>query len=214
MATSARARYLFTCPNLLTFFRPACAGVFVWLCAQAQDAAAVWAWAGALSCFACVVASDALDGWLARRLRQASALGLMLDHVCDVLFILIALGFFAVRALVPWWLPAAIVWAFGLYVLHSWCLTAGQRPLTLIGSRLGRLSGILNYGAVGLVTVHLYPGAILIPMPLLQGCFTTLALLGLMSGAERFVDLLRAQGGAAPATPAVRTPDRSDCSTT
>jgi phosphatidylglycerophosphate synthase len=208
------ARYLLTGPNLLTFFRPVCAGLFVWLCAQAQDELAVWSWVGAMLCFVCVVASDALDGWMARRLRQASALGLMLDHICDVLFILIALGFFAIRDLVPWWLPMAIAWAFGLYVLHSWCLTAGRRPMTFIGSRLGRLSGILNYGAVGLVTIHLYPGATLVPTPLLQGCFTTMAFLGLMSGAERFVDLLRAPRVAGHATPEVGTTDRSDCSTT
>lgn len=212
MATSAHARYLWTCPNLLTFFRPAGTALFVWLCAQAQDAAALWAWLGALLCYVGIIASDALDGWLARRLRQASALGLMLDHVCDILFILTALVFFAMRALVPWWLPAAIAWAFGLYVVHSWCLTSGQPQMTFIGSRLGRLSGILNYGAVGLVTMRLYPGADLLPIPLLQGCFTVLALLALISGAERFYDLLRTQGGADRATPVVRRPDQSDCS--
>lgn len=212
MAMSARARYLLTCPNLLTFFRPVGTALFVWFCAQAQDAAALWAWLGALLCFVGIVASDALDGWLARRLRQASALGLMLDHVCDVLFILSALVFFAMRALAPWWLPAAIAWAFALYVVHSWCLTSDQPQMTFIGSRLGRLSGILNYGAVGLVTMRLYPGAELVPLSLLHGCFTVLALLALISGAERLYALLRPQGGADRAMPEVRTLDQSDCS--
>jgi phosphatidylglycerophosphate synthase len=178
-------RQLYTVPNLITLVRPVSTLPFVWLCAQTQPAHAVWPCWSALLLFVMIICSDVLDGWLARRLNQASALGRALDHICDVLFILAALGFFVSRGLVPWWLPVAIVWAFILYAVDSWCHTAGQSQRTLLASRVGHLGGILYYVTVAVVTANLCGGNRLLSPGLLHGWFLSLALLALLSGAER-----------------------------
>ncbi len=210
METCAHARRLWTYPNGLTLLRPVWTGPFVWLCDHADQSAALWSRMGACLVFGLIVASDMLDGWMARRLRQESPLGRVLDHTCDVLFILTALGFFVTLRLVPWWLPAAITWAFGLYMLHSWWLTASQSQPTLVGSRLGHLGGVLNYGAVGLVTAQLCLGQAVIPAPLLQGCFMALALLAWVSGAERLYHLLLRSRRVSRGAPKAKRPNRSD----
>jgi cardiolipin synthase len=58
-----------------------------------------------------VVASftDLLDGYLARRLRQITKLGQLLDPAADRLYIFAALIGLAARELVPWWIVVVIV---------------------------------------------------------------------------------------------------------
>jgi CDP-diacylglycerol--glycerol-3-phosphate 3-phosphatidyltransferase len=183
---------LCTLPNLVTLLRPVCTPLFVLCCAQVQTTAVSWArWGGCILLVA-IVSSDWLDGWLARRLGQESALGRLLDHVCDVVFLLSTLWFFVARGLAPWWLPAAIAWAFGLYVLDSWRRTAGQPQRLLLGSRLGHLGGVLYYVAVSMVSGSLLTGVPLLPPALVQGGFLLLALLAFVSGAERLWLLVRA----------------------
>jgi phosphatidylglycerophosphate synthase len=113
----------------------------------------------------------------------------MLDHLCDILFILAALGYFAWQGLAPWWFPAAIAWAFGLYVFDSWWRTTGQQR-RLIGSRLGHLGGMLNYLAVGLLTVNIAVGYPLLSATLLWTICLGLTCLALLSGAERLWGLV------------------------
>ena len=171
---------LSTPPNLITLLRLLCTPVFIFCCTQALVTPAAWARWGALGVFASIVGSDMADGWLARRLGQASVLGRVLDHGCDVVFLLVALGFFATQGLVPWVLPAAIVWAFGLYMLDSWWRTAGHAQRRLLGSRVGHLSGMLNYVAVGMVTINVAAGTPLVPPALVWGGCLGLACLGLV----------------------------------
>jgi phosphatidylglycerophosphate synthase len=188
------SRMLWTWPNLVTCIRPVCTPVFLLCCAQAQSTGAAWARWGVLWVFVLIAGSDRLDGWLARRLAQVSSQGRTLDHVCDVLFIVAALGCFAFLGLVPWWLPSAIVWSFSLYAYDSWRRTAQAPQRQLLGSRLGHLGGILNYGAVGVVAVQLWGGGPRLPMALVQSGFIGLALLAGLAGTERLWLLWRASG--------------------
>ncbi|ETX03762.1 MAG: hypothetical protein ETSY2_32630, partial [Candidatus Entotheonella gemina] len=112
MSTSVRFGRLYTYPNVITLIRPVGTGPFLWCCLHAQ--ANMGYGFTALFLFGLIAASDMLDGWMARRLHQESAFGRVLDHLCDVGFILTALGVFAWQGWGPWWLPAAIAWAFGL----------------------------------------------------------------------------------------------------
>ncbi len=187
MNTSTWMHRLGTYPNAVTLFRPAATGPFLWCCTYAQ-VDIVYGLA-ALLLFGLIAASDMFDGWLARRYRQESAFGRVLDHVCDVSFILTALGFFAWRSWAPWWLPVGIAWAFGLYALRSWRLTAGTTGPTLIGSRLGHLGGILNYGAVGLVVLNLCLGVTPLATCVLHLIFIPLASLAMISGLEHLYAL-------------------------
>jgi cardiolipin synthase len=53
--------------------------------------------------------SDWVDGYVARRLRQVSALGEVLDPLADRLYILATLLAFTVRDVVPWQFTAALL---------------------------------------------------------------------------------------------------------
>nr|WP_230416401.1 CDP-alcohol phosphatidyltransferase family protein [Micromonospora tarapacensis] len=53
--------------------------------------------------------SDWVDGWIARRLRQVSHLGELLDPLADRLYILATLVAFTARDVVPWQFTAALL---------------------------------------------------------------------------------------------------------
>lgn len=91
-----------TLPNALSFVRLLAVGVFGWLILDGQDVAAV-------ILLAASGATDWLDGFLARRLKQRTALGAKLDPVADRLYILMAMVALTVRGIMPWWLLAILV---------------------------------------------------------------------------------------------------------
>jgi phosphatidylglycerophosphate synthase len=202
---------MLTIPDLISLVRPVCTLPFLLLCAQLELRHTTGLCVSTLGVYTIITGSDALDGWLARRLAQERPAGRTVDHVCDILFILTTLGFFAVRGLVPWWLPAAIAWAFGLYVVDSWWRTARQPQRTLLGSRLGHIGGILNYATVGLATVDLCLESQGLRASLLGVWYGGVSLLALGSGTERCWFFLQAiTSHAATSRPAGNTP-RSGC---
>lgn len=212
MPPSLNWRCLRTYANAVTLLRPLCTGPFVWLCVQAESASATWARAAAIGLFGLIAATDLLDGWLARRLQQVSGFGRWLDHLCDVGFILTALGFFVIRAVVPWWLPVSIAWAFSLYVVNSWCGRAAPPQPSWLGSRLGHVGGVLYFAAVGLVTVQWCTGGTLLPAHGLHGIFMLLALLAFVSGGDHLMQIVRRRLQINPAAPTAGIPTQSDCS--
>jgi cardiolipin synthase len=94
---------VFTVPNLISMARLAGVPVFLWLVLVPQ---ADW-WAVGLLIAAGL--SDWLDGKLARALNQQSRLGQVLDPAADRLYIAATLIALAVRAIIPWWLVAVLV---------------------------------------------------------------------------------------------------------
>lgn len=99
------------------------------------------------------IASDLLDGRLARRLGTASGYGRILDHGSDFVFVTTGLAAAATRGALTPLLPALIVIAFTQYVLDSW-LGHGQRGLRM--STLGRWNGVLYFvPLVGDIVVRL-----------------------------------------------------------
>lgn len=93
---------IFTVPNILSFIRLLGVPLFGWLIVVGQD---LWA-VGLLVIFG---ATDWLDGWLARRLKQRSLLGVRLDPAADRLYILMAIFAMFVRGIVPWWMLAVLL---------------------------------------------------------------------------------------------------------
>ena len=99
------------------------------------------------------MATDLADGPLARRRGTVSALGGVLDHTADALFVAVTLWALAyVEAqqgmdLVPGILPLFIVLAFAQYLLDSRAL----RGKPLRGSWLGRANGIAYFVLAGVV---------------------------------------------------------------
>ncbi len=191
MPPSFHGYRLLTAPNVVTAIRPVCIGPFLWLCVQVESSRALWIRIAILILFGVIASSDLVDGWLARRLHQSTSFGRWFDHGCDVGFILITLGFFVTRGLVPWWFPVAIAWAFGLYVVRSICMSSGPSPAASLGSRLGHIGGVLYFSSVGLVTIQWCTTDPLIPQMGRHVLFTLLALLALGSGLDHLMGVWR-----------------------
>ncbi|MDI6908423.1 CDP-alcohol phosphatidyltransferase family protein [Nocardioides sp.] len=97
MADDSTRNRVWTLPNLLSVVRLAGVPVFLWLVLGPEADG----WALALLAIAGV--TDFLDGYLARRLGQTSALGQILDPVADRLYILAVVVGLALRDVIPWW---------------------------------------------------------------------------------------------------------------
>ena len=93
---------VFTIPNLLSFLRLLGVPLFLWLVLGPEEDA--WA----LLVLALSGVTDFLDGWLARKLGQTSALGEILDPVADRLYILAVVVGLGLREIIPWWLAVSL----------------------------------------------------------------------------------------------------------
>jgi cardiolipin synthase len=92
-----------TIPNLISFARLIGVPLFLYLFLVAHQPVA------AVVVLALGGTTDWVDGYLARRLRQVSRLGELLDPLADRLYILATLVAFTVRGVVPWPFTAALL---------------------------------------------------------------------------------------------------------
>jgi cardiolipin synthase len=100
---SAAAARVLTVPNAISFARLLGVPLFLYLLLVAEaDAAAV-------AVLAVGGTTDWVDGYVARRLRQVSRLGELLDPFADRLYIVATLVAFTVREVVPWQFAAALL---------------------------------------------------------------------------------------------------------
>ena len=128
--------------NLISLLRLVAAAPFAfWLAAGGRANAVL---ATALFCVA--IASDLVDGRIARARGTASPVGRALDHGADFVFVNSGLAAAALRGFVPWLLPALVAAAFAQYVIDSYWL---HRARELRMSSLGRWNGILYFVPVG-----------------------------------------------------------------
>ena len=113
-------------PNIITFARLCAAPVAIWLALRQQLAAA-------FVVFAAAAASDALDGWLARR-RGGTALGAILDPLADKVLLVSMFLVLAVMGVLPDWLVILAVFrdaviVAGLLVMWQLKIPVSARPL-------------------------------------------------------------------------------------
>ena len=111
----------------------------------------------ALASFGLAVATDWVDGRVARRFGETSPLGGMFDHATDATFVLLGCGALAVRGELPAVLPLLIGLAFVQYVLDSRAARGGagdSAGWALRASWLGRWNGIGYFVALGIPVVR------------------------------------------------------------
>lgn len=89
-------------PNAITIVRIALVFPTAWLLWQSH-------YVEALLLTALAGASDAVDGWLARRLNAVSHFGAALDPVADKLLVASLVVIFAVQGHLPLWLAAIVI---------------------------------------------------------------------------------------------------------
>jgi CDP-diacylglycerol--glycerol-3-phosphate 3-phosphatidyltransferase len=94
-----------TLPDQLTLVRALAVPVVVVLFAWDFDGHLYWA----TVVFAIAMATDQIDGWLARRWQQTSSFGSLLDPIADKVLVLAALTMLIGEGVAPAWMVAAIV---------------------------------------------------------------------------------------------------------
>ncbi len=103
-----------TLPNAITLARLLAVPAAVWLIVRGWHEAALWV-------FLLAGLSDAVDGWLARRLGQVSRLGSLLDPVADKALLVSVFLSLGARGLLPAWLVILVVFRDALIVC-GWLL--------------------------------------------------------------------------------------------
>ena len=141
-----------TVPNLLTFLRMALIPVFASLLFYGASG---WA----LIVFFIAGVSDGVDGFVARRYKQESELGTILDPIADKLlmttaFIILTLPMVLapVRHLpVPFWVTAAVIGRDVLIITVAGAINVMTGFRGFKPSQLGKLSTFVQIVAVGLI---------------------------------------------------------------
>ncbi len=100
------------------------------------------------------IATDYLDGPIARRTGTASAKGQLFDHSTDCVFVTGGLAGAAIAGAVTPILPALIPFAFGQYVVDSY---VWHRQRQLRASFLGRWNGIFYFVPIVLIVASRLP---------------------------------------------------------
>lgn len=124
-------------PNALSFIRGLCGPLIV---------VAVFfdAWTAGFALFVYAVASDLLDGPIARRYSLVSQFGGRLDHTADAVFTFSGMAVLAWQGFLPWALPLVQLVAFVEYAYLG-----GNLCTSLRMSALGRTNGILYFVIIG-----------------------------------------------------------------
>ena len=139
-------------PNLITVVRILLAPLFIWmlLADAGQDGALRW-WAAAL--FIVAIATDGIDGAIARRRNLVTDLGKILDPIADKVLTGGALVCLSILGELWWWVTIVIlVREIGITVFRFVMLKDRVIP----ASRGGKLKTVLQSVAISLALVPLW----------------------------------------------------------
>jgi len=118
--TDPASSAVFTIPNLLSFLRILLIPVFVTLIVRPSTTTL------GLVLFAAVMATDWVDGWVARRIGQISELGKILDPTADRLAIAAGLVALVVRGAFPLWAALLVLIRDGAILVVGAVLLTGR----------------------------------------------------------------------------------------
>jgi len=125
---------IWTVPNALSFIRIALIPVFCWLILDEDTTMA------GILLFGAVVATDWVDGTIARRTGQVSELGKVLDPVADRLSVAAGLIALMVRGAFPVWAGLAILLRDAVVLIAGAVLLFGQRHARLDVRWIGKVA--------------------------------------------------------------------------
>jgi cardiolipin synthase len=107
----------------------------------------------ALGLYLAAALSDVLDGWLARRWKQTTRFGTLLDPIVDIVFNLsIAAGLFT-AGLMPGWVFALAALRYGSLLAGGAALHLFVGPVRIAPTLFGRMSGVVMSTLVGLLVL-------------------------------------------------------------
>jgi phosphatidylglycerophosphate synthase len=157
-----------------------------WICLETS--ASVWA----LPVMAAIIASDLLDGPIARRLSTASVKGALVDAICDVFVLVVAAIVLGLKDARYLGLAGLMASAFTSWGIRS--LIAGRFAY----SRMGRYDGALCYALIAAASARPWLAALGIRAPAF-GEWAAICLVAVclaVSAAENIVRILRASADA------------------
>ena len=131
-------------PNIVTLARIALVPVLILLLKDHEYAAG-------LIVFVIAGASDALDGFLAKRLNVQSRLGAILDPVADKLLLVSAYVMLAVLEHIPFWLVLVVVFRDLLIVGGYMLYTSHAGPVKMRPSILSKLNTLMQITLVAVI---------------------------------------------------------------
>jgi cardiolipin synthase len=115
----------------------------------------------ALVAFVVAAVSDVADGWIARRTRQTTRLGTLLDPLIDIVFNLALFVALALAGLLPGWVAAVAALRYGLLLVGGACICAFVGPLRIQPTGFGRMTGVVMGVLIGLLALlHAARGAL------------------------------------------------------
>ncbi len=182
---------MFNLPNSLTAFRIFLVPVLVVVLLTKFEGKEIWA----VAIFLVAASTDALDGYIARRRGQVTALGTLLDPVADKLLISAALISLVEEGLAPAWMVVIIVGReLAVSGLRS---LASQRGIEIAASVWGKFKMISQVMAIVLLILDRK-----LPLPFSRSGETMLwvvLVLAVFSAADYFLKFYRSLGFAEPA---------------
>jgi cardiolipin synthase len=172
-------------PNLITLGRLLSVPVAIWLVLSGALAAAFWL-------FVAAGLSDAVDGFIAKRFDQRTALGALLDPVADKTLLVSMYVTLGMAQRLPTWLVILVVFRDALIVGGFLLVSALGQPMRWEPLLISKLNTALQIGLVGLVLMglgfHLDFGLGAVPLYVVAA--TTV-----ISGAGYLVRLTRSAAG-------------------
>ncbi len=145
-------------PNALTLGRIAVVPLFAWLLWHDHGESPAWRWA-ALAVFGLAIATDRMDGELARRRNLVTDFGKVADPIADKALIGTALVILSMLGMLWWWVTIVII-ARELFVtlLRFVVIRYGVMP----ASRGGKLKTVLQATSVAiyLAPLEAYVGSL------------------------------------------------------
>lgn len=137
-------------PNWLTLFRIILIPIFVVCYYLPHDVGAITA----ALVFMLAAVTDWLDGFLARKLKQASKFGAFLDPVADKLMVAVALVLLVSNPHLPYIaVPAAVIVGreIAISALREWMAELGKRAKVAVGM-MGKLKTLVQMAAIPILT--------------------------------------------------------------
>src|SRR5688572_23543655 len=105
----------------------------------------------ALVTFSIAALSDVVDGWLARRWKQETRLGAVLDPCVDIVFTLAMFFALVSSSLLPWWVFGLAALRYGILLVGGISLYLFVGPVRIRPTFFGRATGVAMSALVALL---------------------------------------------------------------
>ncbi|MEV7693942.1 CDP-diacylglycerol--glycerol-3-phosphate 3-phosphatidyltransferase [Microbacterium sp. NPDC089189] len=140
-------------PNAITIVRILCAPVFLWLLlADGGDGGALRWWAAAL--FIVAIATDGIDGYLARRYEIVTDLGKLLDPIADKALTGCAFVGLSILWELPWWITIVVLVREVGITIYRFAVVSDH---VLAAAWMGKLKTVAQAVALSLALMPLAP---------------------------------------------------------